>query len=917
LINYAPPQGSGGVYEIIEDETGGVWFTRYLITDGKGPLCRVKDKEMRCYGKEDGIRVNYGLGLVKDPVGNIWFASNTLWRWSPESVTVLLEEESKGTSGYGVVEVAVGPSGSMWAAIDGTGPNLGVRYYSDGKWSSYAVPGFNGATVRADVLYMDRQNSLWIGSQTQGLYRLHDGVVDHFGTENGLSGRKISSIYEDREGNLWVLTENGVDMFRDTPVVNFSATEGLSGKGVNSILALRDNSVWTGSEGAINVLRPDGRSAITPLKDLPGKDASAKLEDRQGRIWLGVDNKLMIYEEGRFLELKNSDGSPLRQIEHIGAVAEDGDGNVWALILKDRKFHLLRIRDQNVQEDIPVNSDVTFRPSYLAADSQGSVWIGSNKDKVARYRNGQFEIVSLGDRASVTIQSLMVDSDNALWIATSLGLYRKTDDGLILLDSRNGLPCSPVSAVIKDDYGNFWLYARCSLLQIPAADMTNWQKLPESKVSVRSFDALDGALPNPIYIMQPRAAKSTDGRLWFMSGDTVQMIAPRRNYSNPIPPPVHIEEVIADRKSYQAQGQLSLPPLRNELEINYTGLSFKIPRKVRFRYKLEGHDADWHDAGTRRQAFYNNLSPGNYRFRVIASNNDGVWNEEEAVLEFSIAPMFYQTGWFAALCSGMIAALIWFVYNWRIKHLKARLHRHFEQRLAERTRIAQELHDTLLQGVFSASMQLDAANEQLPETSALKSKYDHVSQLMAQVMEEGRGTIRGLHSPNKNSLLLENAFAELKRDFDARENIDFRIIVNGNTRSIHPIVRDEIYRLGREAIANAFRHSKADKIEVEIEYAPKYFKFSVRDNGCGIDQEILRQGREGHLGLIGMRECSDRIGGKLKIWSRAEGGGTEVELIVPEHVAFKKESSSNFLDWLSKLFQGRTQPQVSAKEQEK
>jgi signal transduction histidine kinase len=303
---------------------------------------------------------------------------------------------------------------------------------------------------------------------------------------------------------------------------------------------------------------------------------------------------------------------------------------------------------------------------------------------------------------------------------------------------------------------------------------------------------------------------------------------------------------------------------------------------------------------------------------VIAGNNDGVWNEEGAFLEFSIAPMFYQTGWFAALCFGLVAVLVWFIYNWRIKHIKSRLHRHFEQRLAERTRIAQELHDTLLQGVFSASMQLDAANEQLPETSALKSKYHHVSRLMAQVMDEGRSTIRGLHSPGNNkTLVLENAFAELKRDFDARENIDFRVVVNGNTRPVHPIVRDEIYRLGREAIANAFRHSKAATIEAEIEYAAKYFKFSVRDNGCGIDREILRRGREGHLGLIGMRECAERIGGKLKIWSRAEGGGTEIELVVPEHVAFQKESSGKFLDWLSKLSPRRTQRQVSAKEQEK
>jgi signal transduction histidine kinase len=189
---------------------------------------------------------------------------------------------------------------------------------------------------------------------------------------------------------------------------------------------------------------------------------------------------------------------------------------------------------------------------------------------------------------------------------------------------------------------------------------------------------------------------------------------------------------------------------------------------------------------------------------------------------------------------------------------------------------------------------------------------------MAQVMQEGRNTIRGLHSPNNNkTLVLENAFAELKRDFDARENIDFQVIVHGKNQPVHPIVRDEIYRLGREAIANAFRHSKADKIEVEIEYAPKYFKFSVSDNGCGIDQKILHQGREGHLGLVGMRECADRIGGKLKVWTRENGGGTEIELIVPSVNAYKKESSVSFLNWLNKLFPQNTKAQRTVKEQEK
>jgi signal transduction histidine kinase/ligand-binding sensor domain-containing protein len=886
LINYAPPQGSGGVYAIIEDEAGGVWFTRYLITDGKGPLCRVKDKEMRCYGKEDGIAATYGLGLAKDTAGNIWFASATLWRWSPESVGVFFAEELKGSSGEGVIDATLGPSGTMWAAIDGTGPNLGVRYYSDGKWLSYAVPGFDGATVRADVLYLDRHNSMWVGTQSQGVYRLHDGVADHFGTENGLSGRKIDSIYEDREGNLWVVTENGVDMFRDMPVVNFSTTEGLSGKGVNSIIALRDNSIWTGSEGAVNILRPDGGSAITTLKGLPGKSALAMLEDRRGRIWLGVDDKLMIYEDGRFLEIKKSDGSLLRQIEQTRAAAEDSDGNVWALILKDGKIHLLRIRDEHVQEDIPVNSDSTFRPSYLAADREGSVWIGSNKDKLARYRNGQFEIVSLGDQATVTIQSLLVDSDNALWIATSLGLYRRTDDGLSLLDARNGLPCSPVSAVIVDDNGNFWLYARCSLLRIPAADMANWRKLPESKVSVKSFDALDGALPNPIGIRQSRVAKSKDGRLWFMSGSTVQMIDPRRDYTNPIPPPVHIEELIADRKSYPARGELSLPPLRGELEINYTGLSFTIPRKVKFRYKLEGHDTDWQDVGARRQAFYNSLAPGRYRFRVIAGNNDGIWNEAGATLDFMIQPMWYQTNAFRLLCVILVGLTAWALYQLRIRQISRVISARFDERLAERTRLARELHDTFLQTIQGSKMVADDALEQSGDPIRLRQAMEQLSGWLGQATEEGRAALNSLRTSTTEKNDLAAALRRATESCRLKDSATAEFSVVGESRDMHPIVRDEVYRIGYEAISNACLHSGATRLDVELRYAHNLC-MRVSDNGRGIDPEVIEQGRPGHYGLQGMRERAARIGADLTIDSSADSG-TEVTLVVPGGIVFRK-----------------------------
>lgn len=888
LTNYVAPQlSSSGIGVILEDETGTIWFTRYLVSDGKGPLCRIKEGELRCYGKEDGISVNYGLGLAKDRAGNIWFGSEMLCRWSPESAGVCSKEEIKSTSGEGVIDVAVGRSETMWAALDGTGPNLGVRHFSGGKWSSYKIPGFDGASVLSHTLYMDRNDSLWVGAQSKGLYRIHDGAADFFGTENGLSGKDIGHMYEDREGNLWVVTNKGVDMFRDTPVVSFSESEGISPEGVNTVLALRDNSVLVGSPGGVQILRSPGTGnarSFAALEGLPGKNAAVLLEDRTGGVWMAVDEKLVIYKDGQFSEVKNSDGS-LARYPQIRAMTEDSGGNVWALISKDKKLQLQRIVNQRAEEGIPLGDSIP-RPVYLAADKQGGVWIASNKDKLARYRNGQMETVSLANDASVTIASLSVDADDALLIATTKGLYRWADGSISLMDMRNGLPCSSVTALLADDDSNFWLYGRCGLSRIPAADWANWRQNPENKVSVKTFDATDGVPPSPTNLTQPRSAKAPDGRLWFVNESAAVLIDPNRIRTNPVPPPVYIEELIADRKSYQTDGRASLPPLRSELEINYTGVSFPTPRKVKFRYKLEGHDEDWQDVGTRRQAFYNNLGPGKYRFRVIAANNDGIWNETGATLDFTIEPTWYQTTAFRFLCLFSIGLIAWALYQFRVRQISSVISARFDERLAERTRLARELHDTFLQTVQGSKLVADDALEQSDDPARMRRAVEQLSTWLGQATEEGRAALNSLRTTTTEKNDLAEAFRRATEGCRLKESATAAFSVVGETRDMHPIVRDEIYRIGYEAIRNACQHSEATHLEVELKYARDLI-FRVKDNGIGLDKAVAAAGKEGHFGLQGMRERAARIEAILTFNSSATSG-TEVKLVVPGNVVFRK-----------------------------
>jgi signal transduction histidine kinase len=326
--------------------------------------------------------------------------------------------------------------------------------------------------------------------------------------------------------------------------------------------------------------------------------------------------------------------------------------------------------------------------------------------------------------------------------------------------------------------------------------------------------------------------------------------------------------------------------------------------RIRFRYKLDGSDRGWSDIVSSRQVVYKNLGPGTYLFRVVASNSIGLWNGPETSVPFVIEPAFWQTWWFRVACLAVCCLMILAIYRLRIHQLTKRLNVGFQERLAERTRIAQELHDTLLQGVLSASLQLDVAEDQLPEDSPTKPLLKRVLQLMSTVTEEGRNTLRGLRTTESGSQNLETAFSRLRQEFPLDDKTDFRVIVNSVTRPLRPLIRDEVYRIGREALLNAFMHAQANRIEVEVEYASSHLKVLVRDDGRGIDPQVLHSGREGHWGLVGIRERSERIGASLRLRSRI-GGGTEIDLTVPGTIAFEKGSSGPIPQWFRWLSRER------------
>ena len=466
------------------------------------------------------------------------------------------------------------------------------------------------------------------------------------------------------------------------------------------------------------------------------------------------------------------------------------------------------------------------------------------------------------------VLDLSRNRDGTLWAATEHGLSRISNGHVATLTTANGLPCNKVHWIIEDDSSSYWLYTQCGLLRVARTELDAWVTDPKRTIHVTAFDAADGIRLVPTLSgMHPQVTKSSDGKIWFVNYDTVSFFDPSRMARNTLAPPVHIEQITADHKSYDAKSGLRLPPLVRDLSIDYTALSLVAPEKVHFKYQLEGQDPDWREVVNDREAQYSNLAPGNYRFRVIASNNSGVWNETGASLDFSIAPAYWQTAWFRALCVAAILALLWMLYRLRMRQLAHEFDMKLEARVDERTRIARELHDTLLQsfnGLLLRFRTVHALFSKSPDQA--RTILENTIDETRQALTEGRKAVQGLRSSavetHEFSEAIQTLTEELASDPTHSGGAEVRLSVEGTPRKKRPLIRDEIYRIASEALRNAFRHAGASRIEVQLSYGEKSFELRVRDDGKGIDPRFLTdEGPAGHFGLRGMRERAQQIGG--------------------------------------------------------
>jgi len=882
------------VTSLLEDREGTVWAGTIATTNGR--LCAIRSGSAQCYS-EDGAFGSLVWSLAEDSSGALWAgAESGIWRWKPGP------PRRYETPGMRMGDISKADDGRLIVGMSGAG----LRQIIGDKVEAYPIHSAKNpkalladSDVDSNKLLRDRDGGLWIGTHQRGIIHVHQGRTDEFTKSDGLSGDISCSIFEDREGNVWFASTAGLDRFRELPLTTISTRQGLSSDQTNSLIAAKDGTIWVAAHNGLTSWKNGQTKIFHKVNGLPDDFVQSLFEDYRGRVWVSTARGLAYFNDGRFVAVK---GIPSGDVYSITG---DKAGNLWLSGNKGLS-HLLEGR---LVEHVPWSALGRQQQAKVILSDEGGLWLSFWQDGgVLYFREGQVRATysPANGLGKGHVPGLELDRDGALWAATEEGgLSRIKDGSVITLTTKNGLPCDAIHWTIEDDDRSLWLYTACGLVRIERAELKSWFVDPNRRVETTVWDADDGVRlhPNSPTSFGPPIAKSADGKLWSLMGiEGVSVVDPHHLVVNQLPPPVYIDQITANGQTYHVSNGLRLPAGTRDLLFNFTALTFVAPDKVRFRVKLEGQDEGWRELVNQRQVHYTNLSPKHYRFRVLASNNNGVWNEEGGLLDFSIAPAYYQTNWFRALCVVVILVLLWAAYQLRVRQLAHQFNMNLEARVSERTRIARELHDTLLQSFQGLLLRFQLVSQLFTvQPVEAKQTLDSAIDQASNAIGEARDAVQGLRSVAFDTSDFVEAITamakELTSDTSNPESPAIDVEVEGARRDLNANVRDEAYRIAGEALRNAFRHANAKRITLEIRFDQRHFQLSVSDDGKGIDEQAMKRQPTKHFGLHGMRERAELFGGKLEVWSK-RGSGTQLDLSIPGAIAYDLSAGR---PWWSRL----------------
>ncbi len=926
--------GGALIKSIAQDSRGFFWFG--TEDAGLDELDPNSGRFLHYRNDADGRFVGRITQVLASRRGDIWFVGER-GLFHLNVATGHIARPPAMRKAFSAESVYEDGTGNLWVLVDSPFTGL-IKYDRDAEhFTTYPLsartPSVTASTTNGgsanSTLAADGEDGLWVPSSL-GLYYF-DRRTERFtyrfehneNNPDSLDSNAIMSVYEDKGGVLWVGTENaGVNVlnFQQTQFVDYRHHPGdpnsISPGRVKAIYQRTNGVLWIGFFPlALDRLNPKTGHITHYISTPGGKNAFGKginidaiYEDATGYLWVGGGGSGIDRLDQRTGRVKHYRHKP----DDPNSLISD---NVYT-IYGDRQGHMWVGQDGGISRFNPVTDGFTnYRPVaedpavlvntvwVVYQDRSGTLWLGTWGGALSRF-----------DAKTNTFTNYMPDPHNpkrlngggvntihedragTLWVGTFDGLYRynRHDETFTRYTESQGLPSSSVRCILEDERGRLWLSTQKGV-----------SRFDPGTERFRNYDVSDGLQTNEF---STGCYRGQDGQMFFGGSNGFSAFFPEHIRDNPYVPPIVITSFKIFNKPVPIGGQsvlkkvvsytdsLTLPYRDNIFSFQFAALSYANPHKNRYRYKLDGFEAGWNEVGSRqRLATYTNLDPGKYVFRVQGSNSDGVWNEEGVSLRIFITPPWWATNWFRILCAAFLLAALWAAYQLRVRQLRHEFAMALDARVSERTRIARELHDTLLQKFQGLLPRFQATIYKLPQGAVeARNTLQAALDLASEAITEGRDAVQGLRisTIEKNDLAL--AIRTVGEELADSNNSPpkFEVVAEGAPRNLHPILRDEVYRITAEALRNAFQHAKARRIEVEIEYGEKDFTIHVRDDGKGIDSKVLdADGREGHFGLHGMRERSEIVGGKFTVWSKVESG-TEIELNIPAAKAYVRSPQS-------------------------
>jgi signal transduction histidine kinase/ligand-binding sensor domain-containing protein len=815
---------------------------------------------------------SFVISMAQAPNGEFWLGTrgSGVLRVQGTRITRLTD----GLPDLKVNSLLAMDNGDVWIGTD-----KGVARWTGTAIGQSGMPGML-TDLQALAMIRDRAGNVWIAAGSGGLVRVDDRGQANRSLPNASPAPNVSSVFEDRDGNIWVGTDRGIERWRSPTFTTFSTAQGLPPSALGPVYADDRGRAWFAPTGGGLFWIENG--AVGRVNDAGlDRDVVYSIDGAGDDVWVGR-------QQGGVTRLHRSPGgwSATRFTEAEGlprngvyVVTVARDGALWAGTLSAGTS---RIMNGHITTFTTASGLASNTISSIAEGLDGTMWFATPGGLNA-YSQGTWRTYTTRDGLpSNDVNTAFVGPSGIVWAGTTDGLAFVQDGRLRTCRGPAALRGSILGIAI-DHTESLWLHTIDHVLRV------NREPLLRCEVGdpeVREYGVADG-LP-AIDSMKRHRTLVTDsrGRVWIALSRGISVADPGDADTQTLSALTHVESISADGAPVDMQGAIVVPPGRRRIAFTYAALSLSVPERVRYRYRLDGFDHDWSEPTADRQTVYTNLGHGPYRFRVIASNSDGLWNGPEASLGFEIRPMLWQTHWFIGLATVACVAVPWGLYRLRLRQLAQQLNVRFDERLAERTRVARELHDTLLQTMQGSRMVVENALTHRTDHDQMVRAVEQLSMWLAQGVEEGRAALNSLRTSTIETNDLADAFRRAVDECRPTTAAEMSLATKGEAGTLHPMVRDEIYRIGYEAIRNACLHARGNRVEVALEYGSD-LTFSVRDNGVGLPVEVAERGKEGHFGLPGMKERAARIGGKLTIVS-AQGAGTVVTLVVPGRLAFRK-----------------------------